>query len=79
MLTREKIQSLIISREEAAELLGVTWSKLWIWYKRGLLKPLLANGRCAAYLRSDVEEFKQTEAYRNRFKREQLGGKGMFV
>jgi hypothetical protein len=79
MLTREKIQSLIISREEAAELLGVTWSKLWIWYKRGLLKPLLANGRCAAYLRSDVEEFKQTEAYRNRFKREQLGGKGMFI
>jgi predicted site-specific integrase-resolvase len=63
------LQSLIISREEAARLLGVSSFTLWRWHKTGFLKPLLgASGRTAAYLRDDVEKIKETGSYLNRLR-----------
>jgi predicted site-specific integrase-resolvase len=69
MITRSRLQSLIISREEAARLLGISSFTLWRWHKTGFLKPLLgASGRTAAYLRDDVEKIKQAGSYLNRLK-----------
>jgi predicted site-specific integrase-resolvase len=57
---------LLITRDETAEMLGVSGFTLWRWRKNGFLKPLVgAGGRTAAYLRSDVEKIKRT-AYLDR-------------
>ena len=67
-MNRSRLQSLLITRDETAEMLGVSGFTLWRWRKNGFLKPLVgAGGRTAAYLRSDVEKIKRT-AYLDRLK-----------
>jgi predicted site-specific integrase-resolvase len=67
-MNRSRLQSLLITRGETAEMLGVSGFTLWRWHKNGFLKPLIgAGGRTAAYLRGDVERVKAT-AYLDRLK-----------
>jgi hypothetical protein len=67
-MTRSQIQSAIVSRRETGRMLEVSGFTLWRWKKNGFLKPLLTEGRTAAYLRDDVEKIKQTGSYLNRLR-----------
>jgi hypothetical protein len=59
IVKQAQLQKLIMSRQEAAELLEVSGFTLDKWRRRGWLVPLNANYRGIAYAREDVEEFQR--------------------
>ena len=67
-MKRSQIQSAIVSRYEAARILGVSGFTLWRWKKNGFLRPLLTRGRTAAYFRGDVEKVKAAGSYLDRLR-----------
>jgi predicted DNA-binding transcriptional regulator AlpA len=67
-MSRTHLQALLLSRDQTAEMLGVSGLTLWRWHKKGFLTPLTAGGRIVAYLRGDVEKIKHTPAYLDRLK-----------
>lgn len=59
MTHTEIVRSLIFSRLEAAQCLGVSGPSLDEWRRRGVIAPALAlNGRTLVYARKDVEALK---------------------
>jgi hypothetical protein len=64
MLTRSQLQSLLMPRQEVMNDLGISHVTLWQWKNRGILKPIIGSrGRAAFYLRTDIEELKQSPQF----------------
>jgi predicted site-specific integrase-resolvase len=65
MLTRSQLQSLLMPRHEVINYLGISHCTLWQWKNRGILKPIIGSrGRAAFYLRTDIEELKESPQFR---------------
>jgi hypothetical protein len=64
MLTRSQLQSLLMPRQEVMNYLPISHGTLWQWKNRGILEPIIGSrGRAAFYLRTDVEELKQSPQF----------------
>lgn len=49
----------LISREAAAQILGVDLSTLWRWDRDGYFKPFTRIGRAVWYREKDIRDFKE--------------------
>jgi hypothetical protein len=65
-MTREEIQSAILSSLETAAALGVSRFTLFLWRTNGYLKPILDTGNGLVYWRGDIERVQNDPFYRDR-------------